>query len=366
MEVTLSCEGYPDAAADYGPYAVGEFRDWLTHRGPYAPGADLESSGRPEGARYADDPSPDRTDDGRASFNDEYGTRFTTWRLRRYDPQAWPGPVSPGDALVPTDDSSAVTPGGFDAPRLGYASAEFTDAWLEFRRMLVRRWTEEHVDRLGQAGVAPASICPTVFLPPDEDWRRLAATGLVPQTAGIVLFDGAPGDVLAAAAQCRGTRWGAVVRSPTEEEASGWAAQDAREWLLPLARAGCHIILVRSWDEASGGHGAVAGTAMEGGLRQLALARRDLPIGADPATVYAPPPVHDVAVERRAGDNVITWSSLVFEGSRGQWTDWGPFQEFVVVRTGPTVATLGTTRDCAYVDVSGPSKATYEVRVRTR
>ena len=366
MEVTLSCEGYPEAVADYGPRTVAEFRDWLTRRGAYALGGELDQYACPESARYADDPSPDASNDGHESFNNEYGTRFTTWKLRRYDPDAWPGPVGPGDALVPTDNSAAVTSGGFDAPRIGYASAEFAEAWLEFRRMLVRRWTEDHVRWLEEAGLDPRAICPTVFLPPDEDWRRLAGTGLVPRTEGPVVFDGAVDDVLAAACQAPLARWGAAISAPTAEETAGWTAQDALRWLSPVAEAGCRIILIWSWDEASGGHGLVAGTALEGGLRQLALARRDLPIGSDAGTTFAPPAVREVAIERRGGDNLVTWSPRVFEGREGRWMDWGPFLEFVVVRTGPTVATLGTTRDCAYVDVSGPSKATYEVRVRYR
>ena len=62
--------------ADYSPFAVLEFRDWIGHTGLYAPGQLFEGQGLPEGGPAF------QGDDGLARFNRSYGTTFTTWSLR--------------------------------------------------------------------------------------------------------------------------------------------------------------------------------------------------------------------------------------------------------------------------------------------
>ncbi len=82
--------------ADYSPFAVAEFRDWLTNRGIYAEGADRAGEGRPGGEVFADDPSPAEAAGVNASFNETYGTEFATWELRYYDLERFAEPVPLG------------------------------------------------------------------------------------------------------------------------------------------------------------------------------------------------------------------------------------------------------------------------------
>ena len=62
--------------ADYSPFTILEFRDWVRHTGMYGPGAQYDGQGRAaSGTRYQDDVT------GLANFNADFGTSFATWDL---------------------------------------------------------------------------------------------------------------------------------------------------------------------------------------------------------------------------------------------------------------------------------------------
>ena len=90
--------------ADYSPYAVTEFRDWLRHTGQYdadtgkhagegAPeaivGAFVEINGKLRSPFY-DDPDPASANGTGKSFNETFGTNFKSWKLRSWDLEAFP------------------------------------------------------------------------------------------------------------------------------------------------------------------------------------------------------------------------------------------------------------------------------------
>ena len=97
-ETVLACSGPIECEmhqgdrhwGDYSPFTVAEFRDYLTHRGIYAPQAQRAGLGYPGGERLADDPSPAEAKGDHPSFNETFGTAFTTWSLRYWDPEAFP------------------------------------------------------------------------------------------------------------------------------------------------------------------------------------------------------------------------------------------------------------------------------------
>ncbi|MDA7888831.1 hypothetical protein N9A86_05570, partial [Akkermansiaceae bacterium] len=117
--------------ADYSPFAITEFRDWLRHTGMY----DADTGAYPtEGAPAAivgnfvsingkmrspfyDDPSPSNSNGTGTSFNAKSGTSFSTWTLRNWDLTAYPDPITDPN-FDPTPSSGlGYTAGGFDAPR---------------------------------------------------------------------------------------------------------------------------------------------------------------------------------------------------------------------------------------------------------
>jgi hypothetical protein len=136
--------------ADYSPFAIAEFRDWLRGEGLYAPGQRFAADAYSGAARYRGDPSPaaDATGSG-ATLNGDFGVSFTTWSLRYFD---W----TLGDAIGPSDlraipknqyDAPGFDPlpdagtGFFDAPRTkGSPDSAWWRVWFEFRQALVRRY----------------------------------------------------------------------------------------------------------------------------------------------------------------------------------------------------------------------------------
>lgn len=131
-----------DKLADYSPFTVTEFRDWLRHTGLYdadtgkyagqgAPaqitGHYVLAKGKLRSPFYgAADPN---TAAGGSSFNEHFGTKFTTWTLKYWDLEAFPGKIT-DDQFNPTPEAGGkgYTEGGFDAPRKRDASPWWT-AW---------------------------------------------------------------------------------------------------------------------------------------------------------------------------------------------------------------------------------------------
>ncbi len=156
-EVELSYDrspaGNPDYAnrpavfADYSPFAIAEFRDWLRHGGFYGDGQPFEGQGYERGARYKGDRSPaeDTNGDGH-TLNGDFGTSFTSWDLRYFDwslddnpdadPNAIPASLYESPGWNPWPDAGA---GRFDAPRQPQRGQPFWDVWDLFRQTMVWR-----------------------------------------------------------------------------------------------------------------------------------------------------------------------------------------------------------------------------------
>jgi len=129
--------------ADYSPYAVTEYRDWLRHTGIYddtkgryaGEGAPPEIVGpfvTIKGARrspFYDDPTPNKSKGTGLSFNAKFGTHFTTWTLRDWDLVKYPVPIT-NTKFVPAPASGpGYTAGGFDAPRVRLPADRFWQSW---------------------------------------------------------------------------------------------------------------------------------------------------------------------------------------------------------------------------------------------
>ena len=126
---------------DFSPFAVTEFRDWLRHTGKYDAAGPFGGQGAPAAitgayvdiggkmrSPFADDPSPADAHGTGSSFNQTFGTSFTTWSLRHWDTTAFPAAITSSTFNPSPESGSGFTAGGFDAPRIRDGSA-YWKAW---------------------------------------------------------------------------------------------------------------------------------------------------------------------------------------------------------------------------------------------
>jgi hypothetical protein len=125
--------------ADYSPFMVEEFRDWIQH------------------SRYEGDKTPSTDDNGDGhTFNADFHTQFTTWRLRYFDSS---GPISFSSYLKMTEKLPSQGPSfienGFDAPRTPLPKDPFWELWTQFREQTIANYERDFASWITSS---PASI----------------------------------------------------------------------------------------------------------------------------------------------------------------------------------------------------------------
>ncbi|MCX6546022.1 MAG: hypothetical protein NTV05_16625 [Acidobacteria bacterium] len=153
----LGCTPDPTYAtryADYSPFMVAEFRDWLRNAGLYAPGAIYAGQGYSLAARYAGDATPgsDTNGDGH-TLNGDFGTSFQTWNLLHFDWSLSDQFVSADPHAIPLtayqstgyNKLPAQIPGGFDPPRTPKAigADAWWDLWVLFKQTMLQHHNQE-------------------------------------------------------------------------------------------------------------------------------------------------------------------------------------------------------------------------------
>ena len=128
--------------ADYSPFAIAEFRDWLRHTGIYddADGANAGQGAREatvgfvtiggvERSQFYDDPSPSDNGGSGQSFNSYFGVNFSSWSLAYWDLDEFPNAITDTNFNPTPQSGNGATAGGFDAPRHRDATNNFWNAW---------------------------------------------------------------------------------------------------------------------------------------------------------------------------------------------------------------------------------------------
>lgn len=186
VELAFTKPGTTEVYADYSPFAIAEFRDWLRNGGLYASGREFAGQGYADAAKYAGS-------DGLTLFNQDFGTTFTSWNLRHFD---WDVPTSEN---APSPDPGAISlatylgggfvklpagvTGGFDAPRSPKAVGTinpFWDVWVLFKQTMLQRHNTEYAQWITTA--VDAATKTTVG---NKKWYSY-------QIAGDYLFNGTP------------------------------------------------------------------------------------------------------------------------------------------------------------------------------
>jgi Big-like domain-containing protein len=135
--------------ADYSPFTVAEFRDWIRAGGLYATGQPFAGQAYSLAARYAGDASPnaDTNADGH-TFNGDFGTSFTTWALKYFDWNLTDAETAGAIALAGFDPNAVSNASGFDAPRVrgtkpadyfAQTVVDYWKLWLTFRSAMLNR-----------------------------------------------------------------------------------------------------------------------------------------------------------------------------------------------------------------------------------
>lgn len=150
IELAFKANGPP--YADYSPFAVAEFRDWLRGEGLYAPGQRYAGQTYRNAARYRGDAAPgaDTNGDGH-TLNGDFGVSFSSWTLRYFDwqltdailadPRAIPASVYNAPGFNPLPDAGSTL---FDAPRDEAAVPQaWYRTWFDFRISLVARYQQD-------------------------------------------------------------------------------------------------------------------------------------------------------------------------------------------------------------------------------
>ena len=129
--------------ADYSPFAVAEFRDWLRGTGLYAAGQPFAGEAYSNAARYASDASI-------TTLNSDFALNFDTWKLKYFD---WslsdstspdPNAIPATQYTAPEFDPKAVSnANGFDPPRVHQRGNAWSDLWDQFRQAMVYRHNRE-------------------------------------------------------------------------------------------------------------------------------------------------------------------------------------------------------------------------------
>ena len=207
--------------ADYSPFAVTEFRDWLRHTGmyddrtgPYAgqgapaaiTGAFVTDSQGVSSSPFHDDPGPAALGHGRAgqTFNATFGTHFATWTLLAWDLTAYPDAITdPTFAPLPAAGATGNTTGGFDAPRVRDPASAYWNAWsydvldhhgvypagnpsapaFGFRQVMVKHFVNDLLGWVVAAGV-PKEIVYAHQIPGETAGANRLRTGADPMWTG--------------------------------------------------------------------------------------------------------------------------------------------------------------------------------------
>jgi hypothetical protein len=203
--------------ADYSPFAILEFRDWLLRIGLYAADGPFAGQGykRKKAQKFTQGPTA-LTPENLEKFNKAFGTAFTSWDLE-YFPWSLDDPID-GDphaikykkykkaafAPLPTSGANFVA-GGFDAPRNSTDPSKlWWKMWRKFRQRMIAnfaidvatwmttpgphgepalapdRWYSHQIPADYLAGT-PAGVTP---LPRLQTSASTLATALVPPNLG--------------------------------------------------------------------------------------------------------------------------------------------------------------------------------------
>jgi len=349
--------------ADYSPFAILEFRDWIQHTGLYAPGQPYDGQGYPQGGEIY------QGDAGLARFKLDFGTCLRTWDLQYFnwtlsdpvdaDPRAIPRSVYDGPVWTPLPTSGPdYIACGFDAPRLPDSPGRaFWNLWQRFRRAMVSNYVRDFASWITTtAGPGGNRFPPERWYshqipadyiegtnPSGPNAPRLAtsaspmSTGVVGNlgSLGLTCFDLFVGTYYQRCSQylfddvaaLRLPNWGLPEYNPAfpsiglvDSDVASITAQ-----ILRAYEAGAHILIFNPWEHFATTYNPEAFSSF---LAQVKAQPRD-----SGAVEYLPPQVQGVSWSWFSSTISLSWQSQVFSDVPNlAWVDWPAFHHFEIWR----------------------------------
>lgn len=347
---------------DYSPFAVLEFRDWITHEGLYAPEGPFGGWGWQFGGDAY------RGADGLARFNAEFGTAFTTWQLKYFDwslgddwaadPYRIPFSAYVHDGMI---SGARTIDGGFDPPRVMEPGETFWELWNLFREAMVNNFVRDAARWAHDEGIPPdkwfSHQIPADYLfgttpaaPPLNARYYASASPL--WTADIGAWGSVGATVYDVKFPDRFVRTTEHVFPELAAMAEVWAimeydpetypigmgveqssVEDILEQYLKAYRYGPALINFWRWWDSTGEH-RIKGMNKEEALRRFVGLIRDKARSPDLSVIYTPPQVAGASAVLRNGGTTadIVIPAEIWPDASYAWADWGDFSHFEVFR----------------------------------
>ncbi len=348
--------------ADYSPFAIAEFRDWLRHSGPYSDTAGIYANeGVPrsliDNMDFSNDPSPAVHSGSGPSFNEYFGTAFSTWNLQYWDPDLYPGALPLSADPVPGTGQTGFLSGGFDAPRMvnnelvggnerfqGIWDGYFSPTTYGFRQVLIHHYVTENSQWYQESGI-PQSMIYTHQIPADYlgNWIRHLGSASPFWTSWnpysrigyTMFFDTTQQESLFSVTQDLSPDWGIFEYHPAPfmDEDTAFFFRALELVYQYRAHIVCPLELVESWE----GDYQLIDTPFEYAFNQFfsqtwpgTVHRRfDQPFTNATWIDYVPPPVRDV----QFSNGTLSWNPVIWPSRpEATWSVWGEFDRFEVYR----------------------------------
>ncbi len=409
-ELALGGNSNPDKLADYSPFAITEFRDWLRHTGMYdattgkyaGEGANkfmvgnfITINGVPR-SQFYDDPTPANSNGTGQSFNSIYGTNFSTWKLRYWDLENYTNPITNESFDCTPETGEGFTDGGFDAPRVIDGSSIFWQTWsydvadqggyplgnpitpaYGFRQNMVRNFVRDLMDVIAAEGI-PREIMYAHQIPGEAlssftgsngRLRSSASTiwsGFLEKsnTVGITRFATIDPALMT---QYAGD-WGIFEwhTSPNTDKNSQVLYDKSKTDLDKFYANKCHYLFPGWWKHVDAGdlRFPLNDSKFATAIGDFMKTRAEVPYNRQTASSnFTPPLVTGVYGYLENNNIIVNWSSRIWADLANKWSEWGGFSNFEFQKSTDGV-NWGTSTNTAAYQISQPiTQTSYKVRV---
>lgn len=366
--------------ADYSPYAITEFRDWLRHSGMYdASSGEYAGEGAPESiigelidfngtlrSQFYDDPTPLESNGTGECFNDFFGTAFRSWTLKYWDLHMYPDPVTDVNFDPTPEEGEGYCFGGFDAPRKLVAGNKFWKAWswdipdqaglyppgnpenpaFGFRQNMVRNFVRDLFDIMADAGL-PREIMYAHQIPGEALGNFTGAGGRNRSSASTVWTG-----YMEKSQNVGITRFGDIDPGLMTQYADDWGIFEwhtkpnsfpnsidlyevSRKALNLYYKNGCHILFPGWWQVEKPvweDTFPLNDSQFANAIADFMKSRKELPYHQKiDSTSFTPPQVKGLSVSiDKDSAAVLKWSSKIWADLPADWKEWDDFSHFEI------------------------------------